>query len=352
MTARVVAPEQGGGGKGASLYNYAGGSVAPPGYTVAWTASIGSFAESYAPTTTFLNVSNIEGPTQDLTFWAEAVRNEGPGSVLAHSPLRPIKLNFPSKSVNGRPQASATLDDIKSDLAAAMRAPDRDARVERLRAALARRAGDPLAIVLEFNIAVLLGQNPDPNHHQGVHPEQSLAVLQHIVQHYDHKAYYQANAVGEACSPSLMVPRAAIMAASIYNGYLHDGSQARADTIIAMEALDWTFRQRTKDWANAPQPAPPFAFNDTLIEQAKYKSCVAQWEKEKRLAAAGQAIGPYEMAMAEAAVRQYGLSYGPQRPEQVAPIMKRLIARFPGSPIATAAQNHINRARVLAGYGG
>jgi len=52
--------------------------------------------------------------------------------------------------------------------------------------------------------------------------------------------------------------------------------------------------------------------------------------------------------LAEAAVRQYGLSFGPQRPDEVVPIMQRLIDKYPKSPIASAAQDHIDRARVLA----
>ncbi len=45
----------------------------------------------------------------------------------------------------------------------------------------------------------------------------------------------------------LMVPAAAILAASIYNGYLHDPKMARQHTTLAMEDLDWTFRKRTQD---------------------------------------------------------------------------------------------------------
>ena len=208
---------------------------------------------------------------------------------------------------------------------------------------MAQRAADPWSIILAFDIATLLGQNPDPDHHQPVHPHESLAVLKYIVQHYDHKIYYNPEPAGETCSPSLMVPRAAIMAASIDTGLMHDLPAARAYATIALDDLDWTFRTRSHDWANAPRPLPPLSPFDDRTEPAKYRSRVAAWEKAQRDAAAGLAIGPYEKQLAEAAVRQYGLSYGPQPPAQVIPIMQRLVDRYPRSPIATAAQSHIDR---------
>jgi hypothetical protein len=113
---------------------------------------------------------------------------------------------------------------------------------------------------------------------------------------------------------------------------------------IALDDLEWIFRTRSHDWANAPRPLPR-GF-DEPNEKAKYESRVNAWEKEKRDAAAGLAIGPYEKELAEAAVRQYGLGYGPQRPEDIAPVMRTLIERYPQSPIATAAQTHIDRAHA------
>ena len=338
---------------GGAIYNYAGKSVVPPNYTIAWTASMGSFMESYAPTTTFMNVSDIDGGVDNLLWWASAVEETAarpaiPASQPAPAATGPARPEVQPKPPLGNPGAMFIPDELQKEIAAALGAPDRDARVARLRIALAQRAGDPWAIVLEFDIATLLGQNPDPDHHQEVHPEESLAVLRRIVEHYDHKVYYNSRAIGETCSPRFMVPRAAIIAASFDNGLLHDFPDARAYALTAMDDLDWTFRKRTQDWAEAPRPAPLGPMEQTPTEEAKYNSRVAGWEKDKRDAAAGLAIGPYEKELAEAAVRQYGLSYGPQRPDEVAPIMQRLIERYPKSPIATAAQGHIDRARAPA----
>ena len=72
---------------GNALYHYAGDSLLPPNYTIAWTASSGSFTESYAPTTTFMNVSEIDGGVQNFQVWAEAVdENAPPPSPIASLP--------------------------------------------------------------------------------------------------------------------------------------------------------------------------------------------------------------------------------------------------------------------------
>jgi len=351
MAAKVENGAPAGRPPGGAIYNYAGKSVVPPNYTIAWTASMGSFMESYAPTTTFMNVSDIDGGVDNLLWWASALeetaaRPATPASQPVAAASGPARPEVQPKPPLGYPGAEFIPDELRKEIAAALRAPDRDARVARLRSALAQRADDPWAIVLEFDMATLLGQNPDPDHHQEVHPEESLAVLRRIVEHYDHKAYYNSRTIGETCAPTFMVPRAAIIAASIDNGLVHDFPGARAYAMTALDDLDWTFRKRTQDWANAPRPAPLPPMLQGPMEVAKYNSRVAGWEKDKQDAAAGLAIGPYEKELAEAAVRQYGLSYGPQRPEEVAPIMQRLIERYPKSPIATAAQGHIDHARA------
>ena len=313
--------------KSKTLYNYAGTSQIPANYTIQWTCTAGSYLESYSPTTTFMNVSDIDAPKIEISFNAAAVElRTGPPATPASKPVAtataPTAPKADQKPRLPYPASTFLPDELSAEIKATMDAPDRDGRVQRLRAALAQRVDDPLAIVLEFNIATQLGQNPDPGHHQEARPLEALVVLEHIVGHYDHKVYYTPETSGETCSPRFMVPRAAIMAASIDNGLVHDAPAAKAYAFAAMDSLDWTFQKRTADWTNTPRPDPmPAPFNGGT-EEAKYQSRVAGWEKRKVDAAAGRAIGPYEKELAQAAVRQYGLSFGPQTPEEVIPVMR------------------------------
>ncbi len=330
---------------GNALYTYAGGSSLPSNYTVAWTASMGSFLESYAPTTTFMSVSDIKGGGAGLVFRARAVKLPGEPTSAQSAPAAADpepRLRGPVSAVPRNPS------DLQKVLAQVNGMPDRDARLKRLREVVQQHPDDPLNIVLEFHIATMLGQNDDPEHNERIEPEQSLAMLRHILRQYDHKAYFSDHPMGETCSPDLMVPRAAILAASIYNGYLHDPKMARQYTTLAMEDLDWTFRKRTQDWANAPKPTQPDPAFGGPFEESKYAGRVAAWEKHKLDAAAGLAIGPYEKEVAAAAIRQFGLSYGPQHPSQVVAIMHKIIDDYPNSPLAVAAQMHIDLASTAA----
>jgi len=334
--------------KAGPFYTYVGASQVPANYTVAWTCTMGNFMECYAPTTTFMNVSEANALTIDLQFFAAAVDLNGAPAKAASAPASsPSQPRVEQKPLLPSPSSKFLPTELKDEIAAAMSAADRDARVERLRSVLARRANDPWAIVMEFNIATLLAQNPDAEHHQDARPLEAIPVLEHIIKHYDHKIYYNADPLGETCSPRYMVPRAAVMAASIQNGLLYDGAAARALALSALDNLDWTFQKRTADWLNAPRPEPMPAAFGAPMEDAKFQSRVAAWEKCKADALAGKAIGPYEKDLAQAAVRQYGLSFGPQRPHEAIETMKSLITKYPASPIAAAAQTHIDVCRKM-----
>jgi hypothetical protein len=333
---------------GGAVYNFAGKSKVPSNYTVEWTSNIGGFLETYAPTTSFIDFGIMEDLTVDLNLLATAVEivPTAPATQPATKPATaPAAPEVPQKPL--LPRGMFLPDELHKELALIYGIPDRDGRVKLLRDILAQRAKDPLAIVLELQIATLLGQNPDPKHHQEVEPEESLAVLRHICATYNHKDYYQPDPAGETCSPELMVPRAAIMAASVYGGLLQDRDRAKNYATVALDDLFWTYIQRTRDWLNAPAPAPLRPEFGGPMEEAKFQSRVAGWQERKRKAAAGEAIGPYEKELAEAAVRQYGLSFGPQSPAQVVPIMQQLIDRYPTSPIAVAAQGHVNACRQI-----
>ena len=55
-----------------------------------------------------------------------------------------------------------------------------------------------------------------------------------------------------------------------------------------------------------------------------------------------------ELAIAGAAVRQFGYSFGPQHPSEVPAVMERILREFPDTPLAKIAQHHIEEAAKLA----
>jgi len=215
---------------------------------------------------------------------------------------------------------------------------DRDVRVEGLHRVVALHPGSPQNLILEFRIGILLGQNNDLRH--GKRPDEllSLPIFEGIVQHYDHKAYYTTNPGDDSDSPELMVPQAALLAASTRTGKLNDGKKARELLVIAMKDLQWTWEKRRADWIAAPKPA----FNPIDESPEENARHIQIWEHRKHEAESGKVdMGPYGKAIMEAVVRQYGLSYGPQHPGEVPAVMREIITLVPDTPMAQIAQGHI-----------
>ena len=237
---------------------------------------------------------------------------------------------------------------VPSELAAARSDKDRDSKIGHLRAAIDLNPDDPKNIVIEFQIATLLSQNPDLPHNKGVQLDKALQVCERIVTKYDHKHYYQASWPNSLDSPEFMVPRAAVLAASILIG--SDSGQAdraRGYLAKAMDAIQWTQNTRKHDWETAPDPEKSTSNRiiDSPFQDDKIRSQLEQWKQRKADAAAGKVLSPMELSVVDAAVRQYGLSYGAQHPNEVAGVMNRIIREYPDSPLAFAAQRHIDRAQ-------
>lgn len=350
VAARVVVA----GAREEGIYTYGGFSEVPSTHTVAWRATRGSFAESYAPTTTFINISDfpdggkLEG---GLVFTASAVALKEraaaqPGPILVAGGGRPAA---EGGGTAGDARFGFVPREVRALLMAAAAAPDRDGQVARLREAIKGRPADGWNLVLEFQAATLLGQNTggQAGGEGGVRPEEALTLWREIVGRYDHRAYYVGESIGESCAPEFMVPRSAILAASTCTGLLGDREQGRAYAIVALDQLSWTFRTRTADWSNAPHPEAPAPGWGGEMEEAKLKGRIAAWEEKRRQAAAGEALGAYEEELAAAAVRQYGLSFGKQRPAEVLKVMQGVIDTYPGTPAARAAQGHIAAAQAM-----
>jgi hypothetical protein len=258
----------------------------------------------------------------------------------------------PSKIIATEPTTRPAPDgdaDLQRVLAAADRAVDRDQRILLLRSALSRYPGNPQNIVLEFRIGTLLGQNFDVQRGEAADDERSLAIFERIVKTYDHASYYQSDPGEDADSPELMVPRAAILAASTLRAKSHNPQQARVYLMLAMKDLEWTFRRRTAEWLAVPKPSLKTR-GDYNSEQASLKRRTQQWEVRRSQALSSEVLGSIGVAVVQAAVRQYGLSYGPQHPRDVARAMGEVIVAFPNTPMATCAEDHIDRAaRLLVG---
>lgn len=139
-----------------------------------------------------------------------------------------------------------------------------------------------------------------------------------------------------------MVRRAAILAASILSAQPNGGARSRELLQIAMSDLQWTYERRAKEWLAAPAPRPNP--NETEL---KYANHLRNWERRKRQAAEGNVAGPQDIAIVKAAVRQYGLSFGPQEPKQVVIAMENIIRNYPNTPMATVAKEHVGRASAL-----
>ncbi len=247
----------------------------------------------------------------------------------------------------------AERDVFQPELDQADAAPDRDGKVEHLWRAISLRPGDPRNIVLEFQIAIMLGQNPDPTHGQPVRLKDSLEVLEGIVRKYRHEDYYNPEPFGVISGPAFMVPRAAILAASTILALSGDKEEARRYLRLAMTQLQWTFDRWRRDWLSAPNPATqPAPWELSTSEKSKLDGRVRRWEELRDKAARGDVVGSFEDILVRSAVRQYGLSFGRQKPEDVRAHMEEIIRQFPDTAMARVAQGHIERAAQMMASAG
>lgn len=257
----------------------------------------------------------------------------------------PICIGQDSTRDNGV-QLQETL--FSEELAAADKADDRDSRVEHLRKALAYRPDHPDNIVIEYRIGIELSQRSDPEHQQWPRLAEALAVFEHIMATYKHMDYYSPEPVDRSGVAQLMVPQAAILAACIQRGLNHNSQRSKEYLVKAMEQLNETYKKRIEDWGNMAATSQIDAFDSGPREASKNKSRAEFIEKRKVAAANGEVFGPLEMASVKAAVRQFGYSYGRQKPYEVPLVMGQIVKMFPGTPMATVAQEHMQRAVAMS----
>jgi len=232
-----------------------------------------------------------------------------------------------------------SLELFNKEIQAAEKAPHRDAKVEHLRKALSYRPNHPDNIVIEYRIGIELSQREDPKFRE------ALAIFENIVERYDHMDYYEMEGPDTIYSPQAMVAHAHTLAASLHRMLYKDSTKAREHLWRAMECMKQTYERRKEDWLNLPPPPRPR--EDSPFggprEMSKWKYRMDFWKQRKEEAAAGNVFSRDEVLYAEAAVRQYGYSFGPHKPEMVPVDMNEIIRHFPDTPMARIAQGHIDR---------
>ena len=250
-------------------------------------------------------------------------------------------------------EASANNADIlvgeQMDLAE--KAPDRDTRLVHLREALTIRPDHRDNLDIEFRIAVELSQRYDPKYpDQTPRRDEAIVVYEGLLTKYNHMDYYSSEPVDRSYDPQTMVPQAAVHLAWLYQGPHGDSAKARDCLIRAMDCLKQTYEKRIEDWSSAPPPPKPDPNSPFvgLLGMGKWEWRMAQWNERRQDAADGNVLGPLEMPVVKAAVRQYAYTYGRQKPYEVPAIMGEIVKLFPGTPMAKVAQEHTRRAMAMA----
>ena len=249
--------------------------------------------------------------------------------------------------VNSPP--AGAMDTFKKELELARTAPDRDSRVEHLRQAVEYRPEDPRNLALEYRIGVLLCQHYDPKCPQPLRRREAVGVYEAVLKSYSHMDYYSSRPVDSMNDMQFMIPKAAVHLACLYRGLDGKEDKAREWTHFAMARMAETCERRKADWLS--EPPPPEVHEDDPwggpMARGKWEGRMQTWEERQRRAKEGDVFGPLEIAIAGAAVRQYGYSFGRQRPGEVAIPMGQIIRDFPGTPMAEIAEGHIERAKAM-----
>jgi hypothetical protein len=337
-----------------------GADTSSPVPTIVWSAAWGTFLTYCGGSTIYQapDGSLVDSEMFDsITASAVTVGNDiyGAPPTIQPEPMPAPDDALPHPGATSQPATSPV--DFAAELSAARAALDRDGRVAHLRRALALRPGNPLNIQIEFRIGNMLCFNPDTMHHEPVRPMEALGIFEGIMSRYDHKTYYEPNPAGASDDPQLMVPRSAILAASILllprphaTTQPDDGLNVKTYLESAMADLQWTYSHRREDWLKAPKPIDlPPGVEPSI---GWYARRVALWEYRKNEATAGNAkevLGVDGMTLIATAVRLYGTAVVGQHPEKLPSAMKALIHDFPNTLIAAEAQHQLDQAPPMSG---
>jgi hypothetical protein len=222
-------------------------------------------------------------------------------------------------------------------------AQDRDSKIEHLEKALELRPDHPDNLAIEFRIAVLMSQNYDPEHPLPMRRRDAVNVYQHILDTYDHMAYYKIGLSDSLSDMQLMVPLAAIHMASL-NPVDQNRDEAKRWTHFAMQCLAATYERRKSDWMKGPSSRQLPEMRPPWLTRGKLEQRRKMWSERRERAVTRDVFGKLEMTVAEAAVRQY-LYSSSGHGSLVAIRVGQIIKEFPETPMAKIAQRKIGKAR-------
>jgi hypothetical protein len=222
---------------------------------------------------------------------------------------------------------------------------DRDQAVAHMEKALISRPNNPANIIIEYRIGVLLSQVRGTSG-QVLRRDEAIKYFKSVVENYDHMSYYRGEPEESVSSPEFMVPRAQLQLGSLMWGYAADPEKAQRYLMMGMENVNATYQKRITDWLQAPKPQPE-TFSEGAGAEEKYQARVVAWQKRRDAAARGEVLGEQETNVARELVRQYGYSYGPQHSEEVPAVMRAIVEKFPNTPMAKFAKEHIAKASEI-----
>lgn len=222
--------------------------------------------------------------------------------------------------------------------------------IEHIQKAISYRPEHPDNIKLEYKMGVIYAQRE--NREKGQFPKRNdaLKTFVEITEKYKHLDYYSNDPMESDSieNNQMMVPRAAIHAASLTIGLERDHSQARAYAEKALDCINETFQKRKADWLSAPAPQEPTEITLQIMPRLErvWKGKLNSWNERKEKALQGEVLGQFETKYAEAAVRQYGYSFGEkQNLGDVMQAMAEIMQKYPDTPMAKIANENIMRAK-------
>lgn len=213
--------------------------------------------------------------------------------------------------------------------------------------ALSHRPDHPDNIRLEYKMAVAMSQYRSPVDTRPLRRSQALKLFEKIVDTYNHMDYYSLRPEDSDSieMPQMIIPRAAIHAASLNMAMKNDNVRARKYIIKGLDCLYETCKKRKEDWLNEPQPQSPPEYLPRR-EKMKWEMRVKAWKERQQKAQESDVFGIDEMLYARVAVRNYGISFGKtQDIGDVVSAMSEVMKKYPDPPLSKIAAQYIDHAK-------
>jgi beta-lactamase regulating signal transducer with metallopeptidase domain len=245
------------------------------------------------------------------------------------------------------PDAAAEVTDLqefRQERERGDRANDFDTKLQHYRKALQWQSDHPEKLALEYQLAVMLKEFYNSRTATWPRRKEALAMFRHIVDSYDHMEYYTTAGAGGPWEAQVAVPNATIRAAWLLSAEGGDRKEVHQYLSRALDMMNETCRRRLREWSTAPREPAPDAF-DGPLEQSKWQSRVAEWERRKKAAAEGEVLSKSELLTVEFAIPRLDPSKGAQASPEVITRLHEITERYPGTPIARIARQRLEAAK-------